>query len=97
MTITSNHDELTALLDLAQSMATDCMHDSGEVPPVVFCEKRDKETFVIAYEPAPTAMQRRFQALLMGNRMREMGVVRYVVAHECWIVDRPQALAHPVP
>lgn len=95
--MTSNHEELRTLLDLAQSMATDCMRECGEVASMVLCAKGDEETFIIAYDPAPTAMQRRFQALLMGNKMREMGVVRYVVAHECWMVDRPIGHAPDIP
>ena len=41
----------------------------------------------IGYNTQPTAIQRRVHALKIGNRLRELGVATYVVAHEVWMKE----------
>lgn len=80
---------LDQMLDQAQGMVHDQMRETGKVLPFLFCQKQDEETVIIGYNPLPTATQRRIQAILIGNKLREMGVVTYVVAHEMWMNSAP--------
>ena len=80
---------LQALLDKAETMACDMLADRGEILPCVICHKADGESFIIAYDPAPTVMQRRFVALAIGKKLREANAAAYVVLHEVWIGDHP--------
>ena len=76
---------LEQMLDQAERIAHDQMNETGKVLPMLFCQKQDGETMIIGYNPQPTATQRRIQAILIGNQLRELGVVTYVVAHEVWM------------
>ena len=56
-------DELEKLLDEAEAMARDSIRKNGEVFPMVLCETAAGERFIIGYNPAPSSIQRRVQAL----------------------------------
>ena len=84
---------LQALLDEAETMACGMLADHGKVLPCVICHKAGGESFIIAYDPAPTVMQRRFVALAIGKKLRESNASAYVVLHEVWIGDYPSRQA----
>ena len=84
---------LQTLLDKAETVACDMLADHGKVLPCVIGHKADGEDFVIAYDPAPTSMQRRFVALGIGKVLREQNATAYVVLHEVWILDSPSRQA----
>lgn len=75
---------LDQMLDEAERMVHDQMNETGKVLPMLFCQKQDGETMIIGYDPQPTPIQRRIQALTIGNHLRDLGVVTYVVSHEVW-------------
>ena len=76
---------LAQMLDQVESMVHDQMRERGKILPFLLCQKQDGETMMIGYNARPTATQRRIQALLIGNELRELDVVTYVVAHEVWM------------
>lgn len=78
-------DDLEKLLDEAEGMARDSIRETGAAAPMVLCETVTGERFIISYEPAPSAIQRRVQALGIGGVMRSKDVVRYVVIGEVWL------------
>ena len=80
---------LEQMLDQVESMVHDQMRETGKILPFLLCQKQDGETMIIGYNPLPTATQRRIQAILIGNQLRELGVVTYVVAHEVWMNSAP--------
>ena len=84
---------LQALLDKAETMARGMLADHGKILPCVVCHKAGGESFIIAYDPAPTVMQRRFVALGIGKKLREANASAYVVLHEVWIADHPSRQA----
>lgn len=91
---------LDQMLDQVEGLVHDQMHETGKILPFLLCQKQDGETMIIGYNVKPTATQRRIQAVLIGNKLREMGVVTYVVAHEVWMnsaltVDAAKTLGPP--
>ena len=77
------------MLDQVESMVHDQMRETGKILPFLLCQKQDGETMIIGYNVKPTATQRRIQAILIGNELRGLGVVTYVVAHEVWVNSAP--------
>ena len=89
-------DELEKLLDEAESMARAMVASKGEALPMFICQKPEAERFGIGFDPAPTPIQRRLQALEIGKVMRARGVVRYVVIYEADLsLARPAAQPMP--
>ena len=90
-------DTLPAMLDETEDIARGQMAEFGIVAPMVFCQKSNGEKFFIAYEPAPTATQRRLVALAIGKQLREWDIVTYVVVNEVWTAttDRGEPLVKP--
>ena len=84
---------LQALLAAAKTMACGMLADHGKILPCAICHKADGDSFIIAYDPAPTVMQRRFVALEIGKKLREANAAAYVVLHEVWIGDHPSRQA----
>ncbi len=82
----SPHKPLTEHLDNAEKMVRDMIADLGNLAPMVICDAGEAQ-IIIAYEPAPTATQRRFAALQIGNHLRQMRAAAYTVCHEVWIGD----------
>ena len=80
---------LAQMLDQVETMVHDQMNEIGEILPMLFCQKQDGETMIIGYQPKPTATQRKIQALAIGNQLRDLDVVTYVVAHEVWMNSAP--------
>ncbi len=78
---------LEQMLDQVESMVHDQMNETGQILPFLLCQRHDGETLIIGYNTHPTAVQRRIQAVLIGNKLRELGVVTYVVAHEVWMKE----------
>lgn len=84
---------LEQMLDTVECMVHDQMGETGQILPFLFCQKQGGETVIIGYNAKPTVTQRRIQALLIGNELRELDVVTYVVAHEVWMNSAPTAEA----
>lgn len=80
---------LKEMLDQVEGMVHDQMRETGKILPFLLCQKQAGETMIIGYHVKPTATQRRIQAVLIGNKLRELGVVTYVVAHEIWTISAP--------
>ena len=78
---------LEQMLDQVERMVHDQMHETGQILPFLLCQKQDGEIMFIGYNTQPTAIQRRVHALKIGNRLRELGVATYVVAHEVWMKE----------
>ena len=81
---TESTSEIEVLFDTAEGFASDALKTNGEVPAILFCQTGGSDNFAVAYETAPTAIQRRVMALSLGKMLRNKGVVRFAVVREVW-------------
>lgn len=78
---------LKNLLIAGEKAAHEMIKELGQVPTHFLCETSDGGRLRVIFPSAPTAVERRRNAIEVGDRMRQEGVTAYAVIGEVWMAE----------